>query len=83
MPGVDDWLFERIKVPTLIIAGGAKDIDHPKRTSLEVSCLIEGSTLIEPPWREDAWEHAARGATQVRPVHHVRHMAVWSAPPSL
>ncbi len=60
IPGVDDWLFERIKVPTLIIRGGAKDIDHPKRTSLEVSCLIEGATLIEPPWREDAWEHAAR-----------------------
>jgi 2-hydroxy-6-oxonona-2,4-dienedioate hydrolase len=59
IPGVDDWMFKQIKVPTLIIRGGEKDIDHPKRTSLEVSCLIEGSELIDPPWREDAWEHAS------------------------
>lgn len=39
---------------------GAKDIDHPKRTSLEVSCLIEGAKLIDPPWPEDAWEQAAK-----------------------
>jgi hypothetical protein len=58
IPGVDDEMFERIQVPTLIIRGGAKDLDHPKRTSLEVSCLIEGSTLIDPPWPEDAWERA-------------------------
>jgi 2-hydroxy-6-oxonona-2,4-dienedioate hydrolase len=60
IPGVDDWLFERIKVPTMIIRGGVKDIDHPKRTSLEVSCLIEGSVLIDPPWPEDAWEQAQK-----------------------
>lgn len=68
IPGVDDELFERIQVPTLIIRGGARDMDHPKRTSLEVSCLIEGSTLIDPPWPEDAWERAledrAHGRTQ-------------------
>ena len=33
-------------------------LDHPKRTSLEVSCLIKGSKLIDPPWPEDAWERA-------------------------
>jgi pimeloyl-ACP methyl ester carboxylesterase len=60
VPGVDDWMFERIKIPTLIIRGGVNDIDHPKRTSLEVSCLIKGSQLIEPPWPEDAWEQASR-----------------------
>jgi 2-hydroxy-6-oxonona-2,4-dienedioate hydrolase len=58
IPGVEDDLFERIQVPTLIIRGGAKDMDHPKRTSLEVSTLIEGSALIDPPWPEDAWERA-------------------------
>ncbi len=58
IPGVDDELFDRVRVPTLIIRGGAGDLDHPKRTSLEVSCLIEGSTLIDPPWPEDAWERA-------------------------
>ena len=58
IPGVDDELFGDIKVPTLIIRGGENDCDHPKRTSLEVNCLIKGSTLIDPPWPEDAWERA-------------------------
>ncbi|WP_326545956.1 alpha/beta hydrolase [Mycolicibacterium sp. ND9-15] len=58
IPGVEDELFDNIKVPTLIIRGGENDLDHPKRTSLEVSCLIKGSQLIDPPWPEDAWERA-------------------------
>ena len=59
IPGVPDEMFDNIKVPTLIIRGGENDYDHPKRTSLEVSCLIRGSELIDPPWPEDAWEQAA------------------------
>lgn len=58
IPGVDDGMFDQIKVPTLIIRGGENDWDHPKRTSLEVNCLIKGSELIDPPWPEDAWERA-------------------------
>lgn len=56
IPGVADWEFATIDAPTLIIRGGAKDHDHPRRTSLEVHALITGSRLIEPPWPEDAWE---------------------------
>jgi pimeloyl-ACP methyl ester carboxylesterase len=68
IPGVDDEMFDKIKVPTLIIRGGENDLDHPKRTSLEVSCLIKGSTLIDPPWPEDAWERAgeARASGKVK-----------------
>src|ERR1700716_1797325 len=58
IPGVDDEMFDNITVPTLIIRGGENDMAHPKRTSLEVSCLIKGSKLIDPPWPEDAWERA-------------------------
>jgi len=58
IPGVPDWEFATIKVPTLVIRGGEDDYDHPKRTSLEVHALIKGSRLIEPPWPEDAWERA-------------------------
>jgi 2-hydroxy-6-oxonona-2,4-dienedioate hydrolase len=67
IPGVDDEMFDRITAPTLIIRGGENDWDHPKRTSLEVSCLIKGSKLIDPPWPEDAWERAseARAAGKV------------------
>ncbi|MGU3501105.1 alpha/beta fold hydrolase [Mycobacterium sp. C31M] len=64
IPGVSDEMFDNITVPTLIIRGGAGDWDHPKRTSLEVSCLIKGSTLIDPPWPEDAWERAGEKFAQ-------------------
>ncbi|MCG5434238.1 alpha/beta hydrolase [Mycobacterium sp. MYCO198283] len=64
IPGVEDEMFDNIAVPTLIIRGGENDLDHPKRTSLEVSCLIKGSTLIDPPWPEDAWERASERRAQ-------------------
>ena len=59
IPGVSDWEFEQVKVPTLIIRGGEKDFDHPPRTSMEVHSLIKGSRLVDPPWPEDAWERAS------------------------
>jgi 2-hydroxy-6-oxonona-2,4-dienedioate hydrolase len=62
IPGVSNWEFDNIKVPTLIVRGGVNDIDHPKRTSLEVYSLIKGSRLVEPPWPEDAWEQAAKNS---------------------
>ncbi|MCX4096847.1 alpha/beta fold hydrolase [Nocardia sp. alder85J] len=54
--GLPDDRLADIHVPTRIIRGGAADPDHPKRTSLEVSCLIPGAEVVDPPWREDAWE---------------------------
>jgi pimeloyl-ACP methyl ester carboxylesterase len=60
IPGVNDSEFVNIKVPTLIIRGGDRDIDHPRRTSVEVNCLIAGSKLVEPPWAEDAWETSVK-----------------------
>jgi len=68
IPGVEDEMFDNIKVPTLIIRGGENDLDHPKRTSMEVHCLIRGSKLIDPPWPEDAWERAgeARATGKVK-----------------
>jgi pimeloyl-ACP methyl ester carboxylesterase len=59
IPGVPDYMFADIKVPTLIVRGGEKDYDHPPRTAFEIHALIKGSKLIEPPWPEDAWEVAA------------------------
>jgi pimeloyl-ACP methyl ester carboxylesterase len=64
IPGVEDELFSGIRVPTLIIRGGENDLNHPRRTSLEVHCLIRGSVLIDPPWPEDAWE--ANAAARAR-----------------
>ena len=64
IPGVVDEMFENSTVPTLIIRGGENDWDHPKRTAREVHCLIKGSTLIDPPWPEDAWERAGEKMAQ-------------------
>ncbi|MBF6273064.1 hydrolase [Nocardia sp. 852002-20019_SCH5090214] len=60
IPGVTDYEFSKLRIPTLIIRGGEHDIDHPKRTSMEVHCLIEGSVLIDPPWPEDAWQQGQK-----------------------
>lgn len=62
IPGVEDDAFADIHQPTLIIRNGENDWDHPMRTSFEMHCLVRGSTLIDPPWPEDAWETAARAA---------------------
>ncbi|MUL67979.1 alpha/beta hydrolase [Mycobacterium sp. CBMA 234] len=84
IPGVEDEMFDNITVPTLIVRGGENDLDHPKRTSLEVSCLIKGSQLIDPPWPEDAWERAneARASGKVK---HFNMFDTWvqAAPPIL
>jgi pimeloyl-ACP methyl ester carboxylesterase len=66
IPGVPDWEFEKITVPTLIVRGGAKDFDHPARTSFEVHALIKGSKLVEPPWPEDSWERASEATAAGR-----------------
>lgn len=62
IPGVPDWQFAGIGVPTLIVRGGERDFDHPKRTSYELHALIKGSVLVAPPWPEDAWERAVENA---------------------
>ncbi len=84
IPGVEDEMFDNITVPTLIIRGGENDWDHPKRTSLEVSCLIKGSELIDPPWPEDAWERAAEERAQGK-VKRFNMFDTWvqAAPPIL
>jgi pimeloyl-ACP methyl ester carboxylesterase len=64
IPGVADWEFEQINVPTLIVRGGEQDFDHPTRTSYEIHALIRGSRLIEPPWPEDAWERAGEATAE-------------------
>jgi pimeloyl-ACP methyl ester carboxylesterase len=59
IPGVDDWLLQSIKVPTVVLRSGVGDLDHPTRTSYDVHSLIPGSTFAEPPWAEDAWERSS------------------------
>jgi 2-hydroxy-6-oxonona-2,4-dienedioate hydrolase len=63
IPGVSGWEFDQIRgAHPLIVCGGEKDHDHPKRTSFEVRALIKGSRLVDPPWPEDAWERASEAS---------------------
>ncbi|HEY3684721.1 MAG TPA: alpha/beta hydrolase [Streptosporangiaceae bacterium] len=64
IPGVEDWLIERIDVPALVVRSGKGDQDHPTRTSYELHSLIKGSRFAEPPWAEDAWERASERQRQ-------------------
>jgi pimeloyl-ACP methyl ester carboxylesterase len=64
VPGVEDGEFSRLTVPTLIVRGGENDQEHTRRMSLELSTLIPNSTLVEPPWPEDAWERANERAAR-------------------
>src|ERR1700732_1008668 len=65
IPGVEDEMFDRIKVPTLIIRGGENDMDHPKRTSLQATALARGrlGTRLRRP-------RGGPGAA----LQHVRHL---------
>lgn len=56
VPGVPDARLREIGVPTMVIRSGMGDVDHPRRTSLEVHAMIATSALVDPPWPEDAWE---------------------------
>jgi pimeloyl-ACP methyl ester carboxylesterase len=58
IPGVRDTMISEIGVPAIVIRGGEDDADHPKRTSIELHCMLKSSRLVEPPWPEDAWERA-------------------------
>ena len=42
IPGGARLGVQQIKVPTLIIRGGEKDYDHPKRTSMEIHSPHQG-----------------------------------------
>lgn len=61
IPGVDDWLIQQIDAPAVVIRSGRGDQDHPTAISYALHTLIKGSTFVEPPWAEDAWERAQEG----------------------
>jgi pimeloyl-ACP methyl ester carboxylesterase len=57
VPGMSSQDFARLKMPTLIWRSGESDLSHTRRTSEWVHELIAHSKLIEPPWRDDQWNH--------------------------
>ncbi len=66
VPGIDDEMFTRLRVPTLIFLSGMSDPYHTRATSEGLHSLIGGSELVEPPWGDREWierSEAARNGT--------------------
>ncbi len=50
-----DGDLEGIKVPVVVLRGGASDFHHPRETSEQVAAMIPGADLQEPPWGDREW----------------------------
>ncbi len=55
VPGMTPEFFATLKMPTLIMRNGRKDLAHTRATSDLVHSLIPHSKMIDPPWDEDEW----------------------------
>jgi 2-hydroxy-6-oxonona-2,4-dienedioate hydrolase len=62
IPGLDDAQVASIRVPTLIVRGGADDIDHPPNVADRLHTLVGDSVLIDAPWPDAQWRAALRAA---------------------
>ena len=57
VPGMMPIDFARLTMPTLVFRSHKSDLSHTRTTSEWVARLIPQSTIIDPPWREDEWNH--------------------------
>jgi 2-hydroxy-6-oxonona-2,4-dienedioate hydrolase len=69
IPGVASSEIAQLTLPTTIVRGGLKDLQHPDATSRELHRLIPGSELVEPPWedKENEWNRLGALARQGGP----------------
>ena len=57
VPGMMPIDFARLTMPTLVFRSHKSDLSHTRTTSEWVARLIPQSSIIDPPWREDEWNH--------------------------
>jgi pimeloyl-ACP methyl ester carboxylesterase len=62
IPGVASSDISSLALPTMIVRGGTKDLQHPDEVSREVAKLIPGAELVEPPWPDPENEWNRLGA---------------------
>lgn len=55
VPGMEEYDFSRLTMPTLVFRSGKSDISHPYRTSEWVHECIPDSRFVEPPWPDQEW----------------------------
>lgn len=55
VPGLLQYDFLALKMPTLVFRSGISDPHHPRATTDEVHALIRNSTYVDPPWGDREW----------------------------
>ena len=59
VPGMTTADFARLTMPVRVFRSGRSDMAHTLRTSEWVHELLPDSELVEPPWRDDEWNHVS------------------------
>ena len=59
VPGMTTEDFARLTMPVRVFRSGKSDMAHTRRTSEWVHELLPDSELVEPPWRDDEWNHVS------------------------
>lgn len=55
VPGLRNDDARKMNVPALVFRSGESDAWHTRQTSEELSKLIPGARLVEPPWGDREW----------------------------
>jgi pimeloyl-ACP methyl ester carboxylesterase len=55
VPGMTREDFARLTMPVLLFRGSPRDLYHPAEITERVHALIPHSTLVDPPWPDDAY----------------------------
>lgn len=59
VPGMTPGDFGRLTMPVLVFRSGRSDMAHTRATSEWVHRLLPSSTLVEPPWGDQEWNHVS------------------------
>lgn len=59
VPGMAEADFARLTMPVLTFRSGKSDMAHTRETSEWVHRLLPNSTLAEPPWGDQEWNHVS------------------------
>jgi len=57
VPGMSQGDFARLTMPVMVFRSSETDLSHTRATSEWVHRLIPHSSMAEPPWRDDEWNH--------------------------
>jgi hypothetical protein len=64
VPGMNPVDFAKLAMPTIVYRSHSSDISHTRTTSEWVHRLIPHSQLLDPPWRDDEWNHQSQQTAQ-------------------